>query len=391
MTTNSRVAVAQAAQDAICQVVGDLSASNEIFKNVISFLSQGPLNSPFNPGLYPIFLCDDPPLPPRLPPFTGGQCNTSYQVNYFYELRNYDDPSFVQPTNGFVNLPGAILGAVELPSTLPKQAWGIQFQQPGQPVSVSGGASTGGRFYIDPFSITSVTRLDGLPDNCGDPPLPPIPPPAPNSNVTNTTITYNNSQGGTTNIDATLTVGIAFVNASAEVVIPVTVNFAPNASLTVNVNASTGGVTINPGPETGLPRYPDDDCNGTGYQDDDPESPLPPSDSDPSDPDDNPDNEEVIVAVVVTVTEIESRKPTQILQTGNPDVYAPYLGLVNFLIKAGVNEGAAWSQDLYVKNRRQFIPCPWEGGAIAVDGTPIPGVEWVLTPIRRKIKTPQPF
>lgn len=73
-----------------------------------------------------------------------------------------------------------------------------------------------------------------------------------------------------------------------------------------------------------------------------------------------------------------------LFQGDNPDIAVPNYGYVNFLCRAGGFQGG-WTPDQPVKNGRCFIPCPWDGGAYAVEGTPQPGVEWVLTPVYAKV------
>lgn len=90
----------------------------------------------------------------------------------------------------------------------------------------------------------------------------------------------------------------------------------------------------------------------------------------------------MIIGVLVTTTEINAGTSlTQIFQEeANPDVWAPNLGYVNFLIRVSADK-YGWTVDQPVKNRRHLIPCPWPQGAVSVAGTPRPGVSWDLQPI----------
>lgn len=83
---------------------------------------------------------------------------------------------------------------------------------------------------------------------------------------------------------------------------------------------------------------------------------------------------------MVTVNNVNDYSFTEVFQGENPNFYVPDLGTLQFFIKVGATTGA-WSEPLRVQCRRQFIPCPWEGGASLVQGTPRLGVEWTLTPI----------
>lgn len=387
---NARVQLANAVQNAFCSVVNDLKAANAIFSTTFDVLENSPLNTPLLGAVYPILQCDNPIPPPSEPPFTGGQCFTTYDVSTTATLRINVPPSEDTSTRTD-RFTGQINGLSEKPNSSSGKDIVLNYTRPDgvqQEFTLYGYSGTNASFTS--YGITGIVRVDGLPDNCGDPPVLPVPPPDPGSNVRTPTVTYDDKDGNPITISPTIVVGIAYINASAQVIVPIEVNFNAEVSLTANLNISTGGITFSPGSGSNKRRYPDDNCVGDGWDDFDDGGDLPPSAEDPS-TDEPKDEEDVIVAVIVTVTSMESGKPTQILQSGNPDIYAPYLGFVNFLIKPANTFGAAWTTDIPVKNRRHFIKCPWDGGAIAVDGTPLPGVEWALTPVRKKVKTPTTF
>jgi len=68
-----------------------------------------------------------------------------------------------------------------------------------------------------------------------------------------------------------------------------------------------------------------------------------------------------------------------IFQEGNPDIYIPNLGYVNFLIATG--NVLSWSVDLAVKKRAVSSHARGKGGALRVEGTPRSGVTWQLSPV----------
>lgn len=166
-----------------------------------------------------------------------------------------------------------------------------------------------------------------------------------------------------------------------------------NADATLNIDVGElgtidvdiNGIEINLNPPPGAP--PGDGDGGQaptrpdpGDTDADPANPAPPPPPDDpavEEPEEEP--EEVIRAVLVTVTDIQSSS-SLVTQEDTPDVYVPDLGLVSF--RCRVSDGASgWTPDIRVKNVRCFIPCPYDGGAIDVQGTPRLGVTWTLTPV----------
>lgn len=387
---NARLKLAQAAQDALCSVTNDIRNANEIYKATFDILENSPLNTPLLGSIYPILNCDRPIPPPSLPPFTGGQCFTTYDVSTTATLHVNVPPSDDTSTRTD-RFTGQINGISEKPNTSGGKDIILTYTRPDgvqQEFSLYGYSGSGASFTN--YGITGIVRVDGLPDNCGDPPVLPVPKPDPGFNVRNPTIDWDDNSGGTTTISPTLTVGNAYITVNAQVIVPVKIAFNTEVSLTANINISTGGVTFSPGKESNKKRS-DDGCDYNGDDDLTPDDELPPSDDDPSDPKQPKDPEATIVGCVVTVTNNPSGKYTEIVQDGNPNIYAPALGYVNFLISLGVNKPSGWTQDIYVKNKRQFIPCPWSGGAIAVEGTPQPGVVWTITPVRKVLKDPVVF
>jgi hypothetical protein len=93
------------------------------------------------------------------------------------------------------------------------------------------------------------------------------------------------------------------------------------------------------------------------------------------------------VGVLVTSTINQGLfKGTLLAQTFGEDIYIPYLGLVSFV--ASVTEDAVgWSEDIRVKNIRQYIPCPFPQGAINVVGNPETGVAFQLTKVYKAIES----
>jgi len=104
----------------------------------------------------------------------------------------------------------------------------------------------------------------------------------------------------------------------------------------------------------------------------------PPESPPPTEDPDQPEYTRVMSAAIVT-TITPSPKSSVIFQSDGVDVYAPDLGLVKFKIQVG--NKSAWTEDIKIKNLRQFVPVPWENGAIDVVGTPRSGGAFQITPI----------
>lgn len=223
-----------------------------------------------------------------------------------------------------------------------------------------------------------VTREDGLPDICGNPP--PTPPPPPGFDAPYP-FTYPTPEGDTINAPVTFNFGPAFIGVGAAVFIPVNLRFDLNPTLNISgtINVNTGNFS----PTFGPPDAPITGDNGPGdvvTPPGPPPGPLPPGM--PPDPVTPPEEDKkplkTIRGVVVT-SSINALPATVIFQQENPDIYAPNLGFVAFLIKT--TGGFAWTADIPVKNTRQIIQCPWNYGAVDVRGTAQSGVLFSLKPI----------
>lgn len=388
-------ALKNAARSAACSV-GEASASLFPKPPGLDLLGFGKAAFAFRDNFIRNFCNDEPPPPPS--PFTGGQCPVKYRVRVEWTGTNRVTET---PVDGFVegDYWGPILGVrTQKPSDtyFPDggdcylKCYGRATDTTPLPVPLEFKISE--LFYDDlNFYIASVTRLDGQPDNCGDPP-PVIAPYNPGDFTIDTDINYTNNDGIDITIPVVGVVGVAFVDADLNLNVPVSFTFSPNFNfdptftynIDVNLNLGGGDDKISP------PYVPPDKPYRPGPPGSDSPSdylpgddvPTPPTDTpDPPAPDPDEPKARVIRGVLVTVTEISpDAKPTQIGQGDNPDIFAPALGYVSFQIRLG-NGSGGWTSDIPVKNIRNLIPCPWGGGALSVKGTPTLGVVWTLTPI----------
>lgn len=378
---NFATALGSAARDAFCTVASGIGTLNEL---IGTNLLGGTIPSLSTArGVYNFF-CNRPA--PALPPpaFSGGQCDgILYDVNI--QVRYGPDP-----IPGIVAGSGIALGPI---SGLVVQGSGSSarnvFAQ-GKP----SGTNTTGLYGIGTFNgqfaptntfqgadIVSAIRRDGLPDTCGSVP-PVIPPYIPGDNSISQPVTYIDDNDIEITIPAVFAFGYANVNLNGTLNIPINVNLDLNPTVNLNgtLDLSTGDINFN----FGNPSLPGSDCQPSGDRfNPDPNIPDNPSDIPDEEPDPDPETDRpqvrrLLKGCIVTVTEVSSIS-TVIFQGDNPDIYIPSLGYVSFQITVGGR--SAWTADIPVKNKRQFIPCPWEGGATSVKGTAASFGTMTVTPV----------
>lgn len=334
-------------------------------------------------------LCDKRPDPPLPPPFSGGQCRTQYLVTTSGTLQITAPPS-TEPLNRTDQLTGPILGITQKLGAQGQDTVAIVFVNGAGDVdyfNVFGTTRPAGK--ITSYQIDSVVRVDGQPDNCGNPPpVPPLPPPAPGEDTVTTPITWVDINGNTVTNNLVIAIGLAYVDATANIQIPIKITVDAKATVNGTLNVNLGGLTINlpgSGQPTGKPGNPSPNLpRNTNPTKPTPTNPVP-------DPPDPPDPSQSIVGAIVTVVGNDRSRATQIIQKDNPDIFAPYLGFIQFLVRIGDGTVTAWTSDIPIKNYRNLIPCPWDWGAIDVRGSAISGVEFDITPIYEKSTTPPKF
>ena len=167
------------------------------------------LGSSFARGFMNNMCQDVVPPPPPSPPLVGGQCEVLYNVTTRFYSSNLTSCVAYDYTTQKLNIQGAISG---LNPVL------LQIINPGDQgsnvyaeyyeifiVHNSGQQTSAGFVYItecsgnnDRYFIESVVRVDGLPDDCGNPPTE-YPPKSPPPGAYNTTINISTEDGGTLN------------------------------------------------------------------------------------------------------------------------------------------------------------------------------------------------
>lgn len=386
-------AVGESVNRAACVILGDFAARLEVLNYVLDPLATAPS---YNGAAATYAARCGLPLPDDFngtPAFTGGQCPVPYSVSISWtrELSVVQPPdgTLLDPRTATVTVAGAIEGLRV--NNQPNIAQ-LFLKHAGTETTIdSFGVTPAGDSRIINATITSVTRPDGLPDNCGNPPVtPPVYTPGSNSYTTN--VTYNDNEGTEITIPVVIALGYATFNANAEVTIPVNLDFELNPELNFNAefNFNTGEVTPdirNPS----APRPPS--CTDPNGFEPDPTIPSPPPEipdaESPDTPPDAPTERETIINACIVTVAAPGDNESVIFQDGNPDIYVPALGYVQFKIRVGST--SAWTGDIPVKCKRQFIVCPWPLGAIDVAGTGRYDNVIQVTPVRSAIQLINPF
>jgi hypothetical protein len=241
------------------------------------------------------------------------------------------------------------------------------------------------------YTINYLIPVGATPPGCGEG-EPDEPPWQPGDYKYDFDINYSNDDVFYYTIPITIEFKPAFIDNNFNIKIPVDINlkanlnFNPtfNLNFKADLNFNTGDVEFNfpTPPGTDPPRTPPPPKFEPPPTTPDPVPPPPPPDV--PDPEPPPEGEpalkRVIVGAIVTVTDPEEAAKIGVLgQAENPDVYFPDLGLVSFQIRS--KGGAGWTEDIRVKNVRQFIACPWGGGAVSVKGTARTGATMTVTPV----------
>jgi hypothetical protein len=294
------------------------------------------------------------------PPFTGGQCATTYEVtcNGTYTTGAGDtfNLPFLPDTKDVV---GPIGGTSLIPdATDPfRERWYVV----GNPNVVY--TTPPNNAASSEMTITNIVRKDGQPDDCGDPPADID---EYNDYSETVSITYEDNSQTQITEDVDVTIGPLIVGIGGILYAPVTVG---TGDITFN-----GNLTLSP--ELSVDLWPDGLFGGGGNTD----NPAP----DPSEPDPEPvitDDRRRIIGAIVTVTNYNEdiARVTQVAQGSSPDIFVPRTGNVSFYIDTP--GGQAWTEPTPLRNVRQYVPCPAREGAVDVAVTEGTGFTLAVTPV----------
>lgn len=315
--------------------------------------------------------CDVPPagpIPTPELPFTGGQCSAMYTVSFQYKgigrfscflFGSTFNSAPVQGPITSIRLGGQQQTTTCQPGPIFKQ---VVASIPGNPAANL--IQLGGNDFFYEVSNISVTRVGGLPDNCGNPP-PVFPPGTPNPNPPTpppTEVVINLPDIGPVTVTFSPTVGIAYVDADAEFNVPVTVNvdvggIDVNFDVDFDVNISDPTKPPKPTPPN-RPRKPDGrveppDCPPPSECINEPEEDEPSTEPPPVDP------KEFVVtgAAALCVVDISESTATEILQENGPNIWVPRLGYIRFQYVTNRGE-TVWGTDIAVKGTNFVAGAP---------------------------------
>lgn len=362
---------------------------NETDDNVRGWTKDAFGRSASNPALSGIksALCDSPLLPGTpIPVPTGGQCDTLYTVTWQerWTVRRCSDDAIAFERDEEVAESGVLRGPLSFTTNFRKEyescgdgrisTWLVGgFDADGKPYSTGPQRQELNQRWVQSNNTTvNYVRVDGQPDDCGDPPPGETPPTTPDGGwqLPPVDITFDDDTGGQTTVNLPPIIFPPVIAGAGIIYAPIRID-TPDLFIDANVNISLGnGLSVDfgnrtpPGSDTTVDAPPPDQP---------PQLEAPPPDDD--------DTERRVIGVIVTVTDIQGTPVTEILQDGgNPNIYAPDLGLVAFSVSGG-DVGFGWTSDLRVKSTKAYIPCPAPQGGLSVRGTPRGGVAWELTPV----------
>lgn len=307
-------------------------------------------------------------------PFTGGQCD-----NVLYDVQTWRRFKTNAPVAATItNVPGPIIDfrcyAASEVATSSQRVVGIETAN--EPSSAaeqlvngnwlraveSGGGTLCGSDYLT--RIDGITRADGQPDDCGDPPGEEVPPFVPTPTTVN--ITYEDNSETTINEDIDITLGPVIVGIGGILYAPVTIG--------------TGDITLNGtvelAPNFSVELFPNGLFGGGGNTD----GPAPSPSVDDPEPE-VPGDRRRIIGAIVTVTNFSEdiARVTQVAQGESPDIFIPRTGNISFYIDTP--GGQAWTEPTPLRNVRQYVPCPAREGAVDVAVTSGTGFALDVTPV----------
>lgn len=325
-------------------------------------------------------------VPP--PPLEGGECPIPYGIQISFTA-NHLNPAQSYTSNQTSDCAFApfIYGPVGGPfedRTESGIVWKIRGYDAEGNTQVVGITDTVNPAFYRDITINSLSFFPCDPNYPGCEPTYRLPDPLDfDLDIGNVSFVYVDIGGNSINVDGRLILESPSININGTLNLPFRFTIGPNnlnisptfrGDFTLNV----GGGGLPPAPVTNPPAPDpadfnvdvDVDINGQ------PPAPVP----DPPDVEFwRPVEGKLLYGVIVTATVSDEASLSVIFQQGNPDIYVPSLGHVNFY--QGVGQNTAWSEDIKVKNTGQLILAPDPLRAISVAGTPQPNVSLRLNPV----------
>lgn len=362
-------------RDSLCSFLSDVAAYKRTMERI------GPFDTPLillpnAPALAYGLFCNTAPEPPPLPPqLEGGQCETNYRARAqgSYTVKNPNDGSLsttlINPYPNFLRSgPGPlklIFTGLVRHNIDGGPVWDANPFQVKLSLQFSGESIYD--FYWGPcvsgYVKLIAERSDGLPDNCGNPPIF-IPPFPVGGNIIVSPTIFTNNNNVSISVPTTFEFGVGDISIKGELNIPVKISIG-SINFEASVKLSTGDISFGNIYDNSQDTYyspTGDDCLPSGR----PTSPLPNRPPNSPVPPGNPIKKEqraVLVGVVCKLNGV-GRRDSLIIPPDNkcPKVIAPYGGLLWFSYRIG--DKSIFGEDIKLKHDYQYVPCPFPGQAI---------------------------
>lgn len=311
-----------------------------------------------SPGTIGGLACNNPaPVSPPEPPFSGGQCPTTYRVRA--ECDDFLTPSctpagrVAQQTNVF----GPIRSIEKFQEGATRcgnaafRTYEIIHNDGAGGLTTTRLSNTSQPDALNESNLSlTVTRTDGQPDICGDPPIPPPPPPG----IQPISFTYINNEGDNVDVSGDVNIGIPILIAPFTLVAPITVDVGG-----INFN---GSVQISPDFDITIsPQF-----GGGGGGGDDPVEPIEPDEDDPNEDEQDEPIECVnkpVKGIVVSLSFGSEMQATELTQDGSIDsIGVPRVGTV--YLEALVGNQRIRMAGIDLKSRTQYIPAPYNATVV---------------------------
>jgi len=298
--------------------------------------------------------CDNPDPLPGPPSLEGGQCpGVAYRYRWLVD--------------------GGAVGIVESGQS-PRVATGpLTLTDNGAaPGDLYEAFINGVNFYrsnpYDPdafnFEIFGIERLDGLPDDCGDQPVPPPPPFPPGGDTVSVTVNWTTNEGDTFIETGDLRIFAPVVIAPVTVIAPVRIEL-PDISFDGNIVLS---------PDFNIELKPPSFRRGPG----DTDAPPPPENPDTSPTTPQDDSTRRVIGAIATVTSDPSNGlATEVGSADGPDLFVPRMGTLSFRVRAA--SSLSWTAPFDIKTTRQFIPAPENVQVLDAIASPNPNYSIAVT------------
>lgn len=297
--------------------------------------------------------CNVPPVAggsDALVPFTGGQCpGVMYQFNWF--------PSPVPPFDGVQRLSQAGPGPLEFVSFPEPNGGASAFVRASNGVVMASAGTGDASVTAVNLNITNMVRLDGQPDDCGNP-SPDIPPYNQDDWTTPQPVTYDDNDGNSLTINPTFRFSPGGPDGNGGLTVPFDVTFEDGSQMFGDFNLTTGDINIGIGNSGG-------EGTGGGAREIQPGEDI------------QEGNGNIVGVRVIASKTGSNAKGTDLLQPGgNGTVWFPRIG--NIAFGYDTQSGIAWSEDIPVKGENYII---WaKVVADYVRGTPENGWSFQLLP-----------